>query len=100
MVVHFEWDANKNQENIRKHGIDFTDVEGLFDHPTLTWLDERDHYGEARWVSVGLLQAFVGVVVYTERVDDVIRIISARRAIKYEVRRYEQAVKNGLETPG
>ena len=60
----------------------------------LTLLDDREGYGEERWVAVGWLQALVGVVVYTERVGDVIRIISARKATKREVQRYEQSIKD------
>ncbi|TQV82428.1 BrnT family toxin [Exilibacterium tricleocarpae] len=90
----FEWDAAKNAVNIRKHGIDFADVEDIFNHPILTLPDNRDDYGEERWVAIGWVHTLMGVVVYTERRDDVIRIISARKATKYEVRRYEQNLKN------
>ena len=92
--MRIEWDANKNRENIRKHGIDFNDVEDIFNHPMLTAPDDREDYGEERWIGIGWIQGLVGVVVYTERIGDVIRIISARKATKHEVRRYEQAVKN------
>jgi uncharacterized protein len=80
--------------NIRKHGIDFSDVDDIFNHPMLTQLDERDDYGEARWIVLGRIYALIGVVVYTERRGDVIRIISARKATKHEVRRYEQSLSN------
>ena len=88
--MRFEWDEAKNQINIRKHGIDFNDAIDIFNHPLLTMLDDREDYGEERWVSIGWLHAIVGVVVYTERCGDVIRIISARKATRQEVRRYEQ----------
>ncbi len=90
--MRFEWDEVKNQANIRKHGIDFNDAIELFDHPMLTLLDKREEYPEERWVSIGWLRALVGVVVYTERQGDVIRIISARKATRQEVRRYEQSI--------
>ena len=92
--MRFEWDDAKNEINIRKHGIDFEDVRDFFSHPMITQLDDRDGYGEARWLSLGWIQSMLGVVVYTERVGDVIRIISARKATKNEVRRYEQYFKN------
>ena len=60
----------------------------------LTVVDDREDYGEERWFGIGWIQGLIGVVVYTERIGDVIRIISARKATKHEVRRYEQAVKN------
>ncbi|PCI42612.1 MAG: hypothetical protein COB51_12790 [Moraxellaceae bacterium] len=56
--------------------------------------DEREDYGEERWVGVGWLQSLIGVVVYVERYEDTIRIISARKANKREVRRYEQSIKD------
>ncbi len=91
--MRFDWDEAKNAINIRKHGIDFADVTGMFSHPMLTLLDEREDYGEVRWIGIGWIQHLVGVVVYVERHDDTIRIISARKATKSEVRRYEQRLK-------
>jgi len=92
--MRFEWSKAKNEANIRKHGIDFTDVVDMFDHPMLTLVDHREDYGEERWIGLGRLNSLVGVVVYTERNGDVIRIISARKAVKNEVRYYEQSIKN------
>jgi uncharacterized DUF497 family protein len=92
--MRFEWDKAKNRRNIRKHGIDFADVVDLFNHPVLTLLDEREPYDEDRWVAIGWIQMLLGVVIYTERHDDIIRIISARKATQCEVRRYEQSFKN------
>ncbi len=89
----FEWDAVKNNINIRKHGIDFADVVDIFNHPMLTILDERVDYGEQRWVAIGKIYAITGVVVYTERIGDIIRIISARKATKHEARQYEQNIQ-------
>lgn len=92
--MQFEWDEAKNALNIDKHGIDFADVVDMFNHPMLTLLDEREDYGEDRWLAIGWIKSLIGVVVYTERYDDVIRIISARKATKNEVRRYEKSIKN------
>ncbi|MBF8722845.1 BrnT family toxin [Pseudomonas guariconensis] len=92
--MRFEWDAHKNRLNIRKHGIDFNDVTDMFRHPLLTMRDEREDYGERRWISVGWLHSMVGVVVHTEREGNVIRIISARKATKRETRRYVESLEN------
>jgi uncharacterized DUF497 family protein len=92
--MRFEWDEEKNRINIQKHGIDFRDVPEIFLHPMLVCLDERQDYGEDRWVSLGLIKSLVGVVVYTERRADVIRIISARKATTKEAKRYVQAIEN------
>ena len=93
-MIRFAWDKAKNADNIRKHGIDFADAIDVFNHPVLTLLDDREDYSEERWVAIGWMQSLVGVVVYTERECDVIRIISARKATTNEVRRYEQVIKN------
>lgn len=90
----FEWDEDKNQINIRKHGIDFKDAADIFNHPTLTKVDNREDYSEERWICIGLIKTMIGVVVYTERVGDVIRVISARKATKREVKNYEQRIPN------
>lgn len=92
--MQFEWNHSKNLANIRKHGIDFSDAIDVFNHPYLTKADDLGVYGEARWVSIGIMKHIHAVVIYTERTDDVIRIISARKATRYEVRCYEQRIKN------
>ena len=92
--MRFGWDEAKNAANIRKHGIDFADVTDIFNHPMLAMLDDREDYGEERWIAIGWIRALIGVVVYTERQGDVIRIISARKASKHEVRLYEQSLQN------
>ena len=91
----FEWDAEKNRENIRKHGLDFADAGEVFQAPMLAWRDTRADYREDRWIGVGFLKNFVVVVVYTES-EDVIRVISLRKALKHERARFEEALRNGL----
>ena len=93
--MRFEWDEEKNRENVLKHGLDFADAGEIFDAPMLTNLDRRKDYGEERWVGVGFLKNFVVVVVYTES-EDVIRVISLRKALKHERTRFEEALRNGL----
>jgi len=88
--MQFEWDEAKNLENIRKHKIDFADVPTMFDGSMLIELDNRFDYGEDRWIGIGFLRNGVAVVIWTERQGDVIRIISARRANKYERQRFEE----------
>ena len=87
----FTWDEAKRQANIKKHGIDFVDVPPMFDGDIFTIEDLRFDYGETRYLTLGLLQYRVIVVAHTEE-DDVIRIISARKATKYEEKNYFQEV--------
>jgi len=88
--MQFDWDEAKNLENIRKHQIDFADVPEMFESPMLIEVDDRFDYGEDRWVGIGFLRNGVAVVVWTERQDDVIRVISARKANRYECKRFQQ----------
>lgn len=93
----FEWDEDKNRENIRKHGLDFADAPQMFDFPMLVSLDDRTDYGEDRWIGIGLLSSRTSVVVYIERTGDVIRIISLRKALSHERQRYETFLADRLD---
>ena len=90
-MMKFEWDENKRLANIRKHGFDFTDVSTIFDGDTVTVEDDRYNYGEQRFITFGLFQGRIIAVVHTEN-DDLIRIISARKASKYEQQIYFEQV--------
>jgi len=92
--MRFEWDEDKNRANIQKHKIDFADVPAVFNGPMLVELDEREDYGEERWIGMGFLRDIVVVVVFAQRRQDTIRIISARKVSKHERKRYEQALTN------
>lgn len=92
----FEWDENKNKLNIQKHGFDFCDALEVFQHPLIVRLDSREDYGEDRWQGIGTIQGIVVVIIFTEPKPDTIRVISLRKAERYERTRYEEAIKNGL----
>jgi uncharacterized protein len=92
--VDFEWDEGKNELNLANHGFDFADAAEIFDFPMLIELDDRRDYGEERWIAIGLLQQRIVAVVYTEPSDTVTRIISLRKALSHERKRYEQYLKN------
>jgi len=84
----FEWDESKARVNKSKHGISFADTFAVFEDPNAVTVEDF-RKGEQRFVTIGL-DAFgrIIVVVYTWREDN-IRIISARKAVQYEVRQYE-----------
>lgn len=86
--MEFEWDEAKRIANLRKHGIDFVDVPEVFDGDVVMVEDDRFDYGEQRFITLGLLHGRVVVIVHTERENDCIRIVSARRATKYEQQTY------------
>lgn len=77
--MRFIWHEPKRQANLQKHGVDFADAERVFAGPTFTFEDDREDYGEQRWVTLGLLGMKVMVIVHTETEDE-IRIISMREA--------------------
>ena len=94
--MEFEWDEDKNQSNIVKHGIDFEQAKEIFKDPNLlTYEDTRFDYGETRKISIGQLllttqqRIIIALVVYTDR-NGIIRLISARKANKRERKEYEQ----------
>lgn len=91
--MRFEWDENKRLINIRKHGIDFADVPSIFELDTVTVIDDRFEYGETRYQTLGLLKTRIIMVVHTES-ETVIRIISARKANKYEEETYFNEISN------
>jgi len=83
-----EWDKLKAKKNQSKHGISFADTFAVFEDPNAVTLEDS-RGGEQRYVTIGM-DAFgrILVVVYTWRGDN-IRIISARKAVHYEVKQYE-----------
>jgi len=96
--VRFEWDENKNDDNIAKHGLDFEDASEVFDAPMLVALDNRADYGEDRWIGIGFLEQRVVVTVYTFRGSQVTRIISMRKALQHERNQFEEFIRNRLGT--
>jgi uncharacterized DUF497 family protein len=88
MTPEFEWDADKEAANLQKHEVSFTQAAAAFMDPfAVDWVDEREDYDEERVILLGMTDGSVLTVVYTDR-DTRIRIISARRASKYEQQIY------------
>jgi uncharacterized DUF497 family protein len=80
----FEWDETKAADNYAKHGVSFELATTVFKDPfAIERLDDREDYGEDRFILIGTMEGVVFTVVYTER-NGRIRIISARRATKHE----------------
>lgn len=88
--MQWQWDPNKANANIQKHGVSFEEAVTVFGDPLAVTVDDPDHsIGEARFVTIGFsnLQRLV-VVCHTEREQEV-RLISARLATRRERRTYE-----------
>jgi hypothetical protein len=89
----FEWDEAKHKANLRKHGMDFADAEIVFLGATFTFQDDRFDYEEDRFITLGMLRETVVVIAHTER-DEIVRIISMRKATKNEQRVYFESFTN------
>jgi uncharacterized DUF497 family protein len=92
--LRFEWDERKNAENKRKHGVSFEEAQTVFYDDRAILIDDPDE-DEERFVLLGLSTALRTLVVchcYREE-DQVIRIISARKAGKDERADYERRWK-------
>ncbi|MCA9735807.1 BrnT family toxin [candidate division KSB1 bacterium] len=87
--MHYEWDENKRIANFARHGVDFTDAVNFDWETALETIDDRNDYGEERWITLGLIGERVHLMVYTVRADK-IRIISLRKANKREKNYYEK----------
>jgi len=90
----FEWDEQKSQTNLFKHGLSFHDAKTVFAGPCKTFADQRFDYGEQRFVTLGQLAGRWVVIAHTPRGENT-RIISMRKANNREQRHY----KERLETP-
>ena len=64
ILMQFEWDENKNAQNLKKHGISFEEAQEIFDGIVFTAIDERFDYGEIREISIGAIQGVVIVTAY------------------------------------
>jgi uncharacterized DUF497 family protein len=90
----FEWDEKKNSINQSKHGISFEEAQEVFEDPLqISKLDKRFNHFEERWITIGATRKGAIVVVahlyYDEMGNEIIRIISARKATTRERSFYE-----------
>ena len=89
--MQFDWDPEKDKANVQKHGLSFKEASELLegDADYLEIYDEEHSDEEDRFIAVGPIERGLVVVVYTEREDEVLRIVSARMATKNERQRFE-----------
>lgn len=90
----FEWDVAKSETNERKHGVRFEDALLIFADPYALVEQDRIEGGEFRWQTLGMaggvVLLLVAHTVRHERENEIIRIISARRATRKEQKRYDE----------
>ena len=94
MDAEFEWDTEKAESNLQKHGVSFEEAATVFFDPLSLTIPDPSHSAEEnRFVTIGLSnQQHHIVVVHSER-DDRIRIISARHAASSERKKYESGIE-------
>ena len=91
----FEWDSVKAQTNLNKHGVSFRLATSVFRDPfALTIFDDEHSDDEERWVTLARAENQQTLVVihttaWNEPVEIKVRIISARKANRDEIRDYE-----------
>ena len=87
--MEIEYDPQKDKANLKKHGVSFEEaVTALYD-PLALVQEDVDSAGENRWVFIGLSQELnLLTVIYNLRNEEVIRIISARKATRSEAKYY------------
>ena len=93
-MIQFEWDDAKAESNWRKHYVSFELAAEVVDDPCAVVDQDRVEDGEPRWQTIGMVEGvvvlLVGHTVREEDQDEIIRIITARKATRKERERYEE----------
>ena len=89
----FTWDREKERKNLAKHGFDFTTAVYVFDDPYCITEQDREADGEERWQTIGMIDGpRVLLVAHTFfEGDELVEIISARKATRHERKKYEKS---------
>lgn len=85
--MEIEFDPDKRLATLQMRGVDMEDVPLVFAGPTLTIPDDRQNYGEKRYITIGLLRRRMVIIVWTPR-GAIYRIISMRKANAREQEAY------------
>ena len=93
-TLRFEWDPNKNEVNKTKHGLSFETAKEVFYDEFAILFDDPDHsIDEDRFLIIGSIKTEqICIVSHCYRDDDLIRIISARKATKAEKQVYQEGI--------
>ncbi|WP_078125747.1 BrnT family toxin [Leptospira alexanderi] len=91
----FEWDDKKNSSNLKKHQISFKQASQVFLDKDAIYIPDEDHSeNEERWLVLGKIENFTVIVVVfvdkSNKKEEKLRIISARKADKLEEKEYFQ----------
>lgn len=88
----YDWDKNKAESNLKKHGITFEEAITVLQSASSAIFEDVRHH-EKRFIAIGFSAVTrVLVVVYCYREESTVRIISARKATKKERQQYEKGI--------
>jgi uncharacterized DUF497 family protein len=82
--LEFEWDEDKAAANLTKDGVSFLTAAEAFAKEMIEKIDDREDYGEVRFIALGRVDFDVYRVVYTWRNESLVGIISAQKASRHE----------------
>ncbi|MCL1986566.1 MAG: BrnT family toxin [Firmicutes bacterium] len=87
----FVWDEDKYYSNIKKHNVDFYEAATVFEDPNSVLEEDEQHsYDEERFTIIGMSEELrILMVCHCYRENDITRIISARKANKKEIKKYQ-----------
>ena len=91
MELEFEWDKEKARTNLAKHRVSFLTAAEIFANEIMERIDDREDYGEIRFIALGRVDTEVYRVVFTWRGENLVRIISAQKASGDEKEIYYRA---------
>lgn len=92
--MEFEWDEQKRQDTIKKHKVDMLYAALIFEGSVFTAVDDRQDYGETRYISVGEVDGDIFVVVHTSR-EGRTRLISAWKGGRNDRHNYKARLAGG-----
>lgn len=99
--MRIEWNQTKNRTNQAKHKVSFETASLVFDDPHHLSIQDRYEQGEERWKTLGMVDDVVLLLVahtfFEDENEEVIRIISARKATRSERQIYEQAYQKAKD---
>lgn len=91
--MNYEWDPDKAASNLKKHGVHFADAVIVFEDERAVTVEDFEADDEQRFCTIGMDAALaILVVVYAYRFENMIRIISARKATRKERVIYENGI--------
>ena len=90
--LQFEWDEGKAAQNLVKHGVSFLTAAEIFANEIIERIDDREDYGELRFIALGRVETEIYRVAYTWRGEKVIGIITAQKASRYERKAYYREI--------